>query len=64
MVSKIVVPKMTSNLESPFAAGNADTASCTRNVRNEVSSRRDLAVLLSCFTALFYFIAVVQFEAR
>jgi hypothetical protein len=36
-VRKIVVRKMTSSLASPFAVGNADTVSCTRRERNEVS---------------------------
>ena len=35
---KTVVLRMTSSLESLFAAENVDTASCTRKERNEVSS--------------------------
>lgn len=56
---KIVVRKMTSNLESPFAAGNADTVSCIRREQSEVSSDHPLAlfVLMVCNI-------VVQFEAR
>ena len=38
-VRKIVVPKMTSSLVSPFAAGNAAIVSCTRRERSEVSPK-------------------------
>ena len=60
-VSKIAVPKMKSNLESPSGVGNADTVSCTRKEQNEVSSN----VPLCCYRLdPQWFVTVVQFEAR
>jgi hypothetical protein len=58
-VSKIAVPKMTSNLESPSAVGNVGTALCTRSEPNEVSFGS-----LGATTVLIAVYLVVQFEAR
>lgn len=59
-VRKIAVPKMTSSPASPFAAGNADTVSCTRRERSEVSSE----VPRKCCLDSQRTVTVVQFEAR
>jgi len=59
-IRKIVVPKMTSSLASPFAAGNADTVSCTRREQSEVSPEVPQKRRLDSQRS----VTVVQFEAR
>jgi hypothetical protein len=61
MYGKIVVPKMTSSLASPFAVGNADTVSCTRREQSEVSA---VVPREGCLVLIPNGVTVVQFEAR
>ena len=43
---KTVVRRMTSSLESLFAAENVDTASCTRRERSEVSPKTSIIAFI------------------